>query len=92
MNNMIFKPIQDYPSVYVESVSEIKLACDCHKGVTGYAQRTGRTEPENYPVYKVFSSRWHPQYINERVALSPQGFVKPIKPIKLSQTGGRVKA
>jgi hypothetical protein len=76
---MIFTPARDYPSNYDESVREIVLACPCHKGVAaGYAVRTGFTELESYPVYKIFSSREHPEYIDRRVALAPTGFVNPV--------------
>lgn len=84
--NMLFTPAQSYPSSYDQSVSEIELTCPCHPGrASGHAMRVGLVELGNYPVYKIFSSRQHPQLIDQRIALSPTGFVEPINMIKTTR-------
>lgn len=87
-NTMLFKPAsQEYPSSYDQSVSEIDLKCDCHKGwISGHAKRVGMVESGNYPVYKIFGSRFHPDLIDTRIALTPTGFVNPIHIVTTART------
>lgn len=82
MAAMVFKPARDYPTSYEHSVSEIELVCDCHKCIiSGSARRTGLTVTEEYPVYRIVS-RIHPELNDVRIALSPVGFLNPIKLLK----------
>ncbi len=72
---MIIKPAHAHPCTYRESVSEIEFVCSIHRGIIcGSATRTGLTVHEEWPVYALHS-RWHPEYDDIRVALSPVGFV-----------------
>lgn len=81
--NMLFTPAHDYPTNYDQSVSEIELKCPCHPGwISGYAKRVGMSPlKEEYPVYKIFGSRHHPHLIDQRVTLTPTGFVSAINVI-----------